>query len=168
MADPFSTAAGIVGITAVTLHSLKELLTFIDTIKKAPSAIANIKDDLKSVDAVLSSLDKTLKDEELLPHAIKTLIQDVQVEVAVTNCSKACTAFSLTLSHWMSHSSETKTFWWDQVRAGYFGEAKVQAFTRELAACKATVSVALNTANLYVFPNTHSFQEVVVAHDTLT
>jgi Fungal N-terminal domain of STAND proteins len=150
MADPLSITAGVVGITSAALHSLKELLNSIDAIKKAPSVIANIKEDLKSVEAVLCSLDKALKAKDLLPEALKPLIQDVQVECAVTNCLRACNTFNTTLSHWMRHSSESKTFWWDQVRAGYFGEAKVQTFTRQLAACKATVSIALSTANLYV------------------
>lgn len=149
MTDPLSATAGVIGITAAALHSARKLHAFIEAIREAPKAIANIKEDLAAVDAVLGSLGKALQDQNL-PDELKPLRQDVKVELAVQICEKACVEFKETLANWMRHSTEEKIFWWDRVKAGYLGEAKVRAFTAQVGTCKATISVALNTATLYV------------------
>jgi hypothetical protein len=149
MMDPLSVAAGVIGITAVALHSIRNLKEFIDKISDAPPAIHAITRDLEAVDAVLGTIEGTFNDQRV-PDELKPFIDNVKVGLAVKNCGEACEKFEETVTHWMKHSTETKTFWWDKVRAGYFGEAKIKAFTGQLETCKATVNMALGTATLCV------------------
>jgi hypothetical protein len=151
MADPLSIAANVVGITAFALQRVQQLTAFIESIRDAPERITGIKEDLKAVESVLSSLGTTLQNKDLPAEILGSLDQNVNIKVAVENCSKECARFQATLAHWMRHSTETKTFWWDRVRAGYFGEKSTEAFLRRLGASKATVNVALGSAILYVF-----------------
>ena len=150
MADPLSVTASVVGITAFALRSVQQLTAFIESIRDAPEIITGIKEDLKAVESVLSSLGRVLQTKDLPAETLESLDQNANIKVAVENCSKECARFRATLAHWMRHSTETKTFWWDRVRAGYFGEKSTEAFLRRLGASKATVSVALNSAILYV------------------
>jgi hypothetical protein len=151
MADPLSVTAGVVGITTFALQSVQQLTAFIESIRDAPEIITGIKEDLKAVESVLGSLGRALQNKDLPAEIQESLDQNANIKVAVENCSKECARFRATLGHWMRHSTETKTFWWDRVRAGYFGEKSTEAFLRRLGASKATVSVALNSAILYVF-----------------
>jgi hypothetical protein len=152
MTDPLSVTAGVVGITAFALQSVQQLTAFIESIRDAPEIITGIKEDLKAVESVLNSLGRVLQNKDLPAQALESLDQNANIKVAVENCSKECARFRAALAHWMRHSTETKTFWWDRVRAGYFGEKSTEAFLRRLGASKATVSVALSSAILYVFP----------------
>ncbi len=109
--------------------------------------------DLKAVDAVLSTLETTVKDQAHVADELKIWIENTKVALAVESCGKACDVFEKTVTHWMRHSTETKTFWWDKVRVGYFGEAKIKVFTSRLETSKATVSMALGMATLCVLPS---------------
>jgi hypothetical protein len=150
MTDPLSVTAGVVGITAFALRSVQQLTAFIESIRDAPEIITGIKEDLGAVEGVLSSLSRVLQTKDLSAETLESLDQNANIKVAVENCSKECARFRATLAHWMRHSTETKTFWWDRVRAGYFGEKSTEAFLRRLGATKATVNVALSGAILYV------------------
>jgi hypothetical protein len=152
MAGPLGIAAAVTGITVAAIKSAQKLLQFIEAIQEAPVAIANIKEDLKAFDAILRSLDKALQDPQL-SHELKANIQNGILQSAVQGCDKLCTKFDTNLKHWMKHSTEDKTFWWDRVRAGYLGETKTNTFRAQLSICKATISMALNTSTLYVLPS---------------
>jgi hypothetical protein len=151
MADPLSIAAAVTGITVAAIKSAQKLLQFIEAIQGAPAAIANLKEDLKAADAVFRSLDKALHDSQL-SNELKANIQDGTLQSAVQSCDNLCIEFNTILNNWMKHSTEDKTFWWDRVRAGYLGEAKTNSFRAQLSTSKATISMALNTSILYVFP----------------
>ena len=150
MADPLSITASVIGITTAALFSLRKLRDFIGKIKDAPPVIAAIKADLDNIDAVMTSLQKTLEDPNGIHDELKPLLQDLRIQRAVETCGKTCSKFEATLTHWMRHSTEEKVHWWDRVRAGYFGDAKIRAFTSEFGTCKATISLALGAATLYV------------------
>lgn len=147
MADPLSVTASIVSITAAALHSFSKLQDLIGKIKDAPSLVAAIKMDLENVDVIVSGLRNSLE-KPTTDTESEHLFDDLRIQFAVKTCGEVCGRFESTLMHWIRHSKEDKMHWWDRIRAGYFGEEKIKAFTAELGTCKATVSLALEAANL--------------------
>jgi hypothetical protein len=63
MADPLSIAASVVGATVPALHGARLLLDDLQKINDAPETVNRLKDDVRSVDMALTSL-QTVKDEE--------------------------------------------------------------------------------------------------------
>jgi hypothetical protein len=152
MADVIGTVSGVVGITLAALHAIRILINDIENIKDAPETIGNVKRELESVEGVLNTLEKTLRDENILSKDFEELVGGANVESAMKNCEGACKRFQSTLKKWWKHSTDTDIHWWDRAKVGFFGEKRVAAFTTELNSCKATVSMALNSANLSVCP----------------
>jgi hypothetical protein len=146
MADGLSIAASVVGIAAAALQSIQFLATTIDNIKDVPDTIKNIKVDLDAVGPILRYLHTALQGD-----ASQILLND-EIKFAIENCERACTAFRTSLDHWMRHSTENKTFWMDRWRVGLFGNERIKTFKGQLNDCKATISVALSTASVYVSP----------------
>jgi len=97
MADPLSVTAGVVGITAFALQSVQQLTAFIESIRDAPEIITGIKEDLKAVESVLSSLGRALQNKDLPAEILESLDQNANIKVAVENCSKECAKFRETL-----------------------------------------------------------------------
>jgi len=65
----------------------------------------------------------------------------------------------------MKYSTEDKIFWMDRWKVGLFGQDRIKVFKGQLNDCKGTLSVALSTATVYVFPReiTISFQLLLIA-----
>ncbi|KAF2806533.1 uncharacterized protein BDZ99DRAFT_449343 [Mytilinidion resinicola] len=147
MADPLSVTARVVGITAATLHAIHILIQDIDNIKDAPEAISNITGDPSTVKGILDSLHDALNDAEGLSAPLKAQIGGINIENAVRSCQRACTDFQASLKHWMRHSTDDKTDWRDRLTVGHIRLGKIKALTQQLATCKATISMGLDTAN---------------------
>jgi Fungal N-terminal domain of STAND proteins len=89
MADPLSIAAAVTGITVAAIKSAQKLLQFIEAIQEAPVAIANIREDLQAVDAILRSLNKALQGPQLSDE-LKTSIENGTLQSAVQSCQDLC------------------------------------------------------------------------------
>ena len=72
MTDPFSITTGVVGVTAIALHSLKAPLRDISAIQDAPALIKALQQDLGAVDTILESL-KATSDDNRLTESNKTI-----------------------------------------------------------------------------------------------
>ncbi|KAE8357500.1 hypothetical protein BDV27DRAFT_139231 [Aspergillus caelatus] len=147
--DGLSVAASVIGVTAVALHSIRELTDFIRKLSDAPSAIQAVRKELEAIEAVLRTIESIFNDQGV-SDVPKVLINNTQLMLIVENCGEACKEFKDTITHWMRHSTEARVFWWDRVRTGYFGEAKTNAFTAKLETCKSTLSIALEIVTLCV------------------
>ncbi|KAF2650330.1 hypothetical protein K491DRAFT_697387 [Lophiostoma macrostomum CBS 122681] len=147
MTDPLSVTAGVVGIAAAALHTIHVLIEDIENVKGAPKAITDIKSDLTAVEGSLSSLHQVLDDPEALPDALKAQIGSKNIENAVRGCDIACSDFREPLKSWTKHSTGDKTSKRDRLKIGLLKQGKIKAFTQQLASCKATVSMGLDTAN---------------------
>lgn len=145
MADPFSITAGVVGITAAALHSIKSLLEEILAIKDAPAAIGQVKQDLLAVEMILKTLNSAFQES-----AFETLSENAKasLQFAIRNCQKACDTFRTRLQKWTRHSGDGKIHWWDRVRVGLFAEAEMEVLSKQLKNCRDTVGSAVSTATL--------------------
>ena len=79
MMDPFSIVVGVVGISAVALHSVRRLKEFISSIQNAPSIITAIGVDLNALYSVLEFLHGSLQtsfiDEQVSSRELIPIIQ---------------------------------------------------------------------------------------------
>ncbi|KAJ6064061.1 hypothetical protein N7499_012741 [Penicillium canescens] len=138
------TAFGVVGITSMAIHSINSLIQDINAVKDAPNVIADLKDELIAMEAVLVALDNARKNSQL-----ENLTADVQValQLANTNCQKSCEKFRLKLRQWSKHS-EDGLHWRDRFRVGLFAERSVKALSAQLNCSKSTMNAAVSTAAL--------------------
>jgi hypothetical protein len=144
MTDPLSVVASVVGITTAALQTVQFLSQTIDNIKDVPDTIKSVRADLQAVEPVLCNLHTALQRDD------KQIVLSDQIQPAVENCNRACTAFQSVLDRWMRHSTADKIFWMDRWNVGLFGQDRIKTFKGQLNDCKGTLSVALSTATLYV------------------
>ncbi|GLA56242.1 hypothetical protein AnigIFM63604_006139 [Aspergillus niger] len=142
--DPFSVALGTLSIVDAAFQSINTLIYAINAIKDVPGVIVDLKNELAAVNAILIALDDAQRDKKL--EAL-TLEAKTALQLAVTNCGRACDKFSKKLKQWTKHSDE-KLHWWDRVRVGLFAEATIEALSKQLSCCKSTMSTAVSTAVL--------------------
>ena len=144
MSDPFSIAAGVVGITGVALHGTRRLQEDLQQLKDAPETVKRLKEDVNSVEIALKSIQAVEKSEW------ETLGADV-VELSrttISNCTQACEVFRIDLQRWTKHSEEGKLTWRDGARVGFFKQGQIKAMSQQLANCKLTINNVVNIATL--------------------
>lgn len=142
--DPLSVLASTLGIASAAVQSVNTLIHDINAIKDAPDLIADLRDELTAVKAVLMAINNAQEGsqlENLSPDSKKAL------QLAVTNCEKACDKFRLKLDRWTRHSDD-KIHWWDRVRIGLFAEGTIEALSDQLDRYKSTMNTAVSTATL--------------------
>ncbi|KAJ5907617.1 hypothetical protein N7495_000299 [Penicillium taxi] len=142
--DPLSIIAGTIGIAGTAVHSINTLIHDINAVKDAPEVIADLKNDLLAMDAIMKSLESSeMKNElkNLSPQA------NMALQLAIKNCQKACDKFGVKLTQWTKHSDE-KMQWWDRVRVGLFAEATVESLNKQLGRNKSSIIAAVGTAVL--------------------
>ncbi|GCB28280.1 hypothetical protein AAWM_11165 [Aspergillus awamori] len=155
--DPFSVALGTLSIAEAALQSINTLIYAINAIKDAPSVIVELKNELAAVNAILIALNDAQRDKKL--EAL-TLEAKTALQLAITNCARACDNFSTKLKQWTKHSNE-KIHWWDRVRIGLFAEATIEALSKQLSCCKSTMSTAVSTAVLLTTATSTSINDTM-------
>ncbi|OJZ80252.1 hypothetical protein ASPFODRAFT_53584 [Aspergillus luchuensis CBS 106.47] len=155
--DPFSVAVGTLSIVDAALQSINTLTYAINAIKDLPGVIVDLKNELAAVNAILIALDDAQRDKKL--EAL-TLEAKTALQLAITNCARACGNFSTKLKQWTKHSNE-KIHWWDRVRIGLFAEATIEALSKQLSCCKSTMSTAVSTAVLLTTATSTSINDTM-------
>jgi Fungal N-terminal domain of STAND proteins len=159
--DPLSTTASVVAITTAALQSAQFLAKAIDNVKDAPNTIKDINADLRAVEPVLQNLTTALQKNP------SQLILSDQIKNAVKNYDEACVAFQSQIKHWTRHSTEEKTFWTDRWKIGLFGQERIKTFKGQLSDCKGTLTVALSTATMYLFPHYQYASISLICHHSI-
>ncbi|KAF4255992.1 hypothetical protein KXW98_001914 [Aspergillus fumigatus] len=108
--DGLSIGASVIGIATAAIQSVQVLARTIDNIKNVPDTIATIKVELQAVEPLLRRLNVELQRDD------SQIILSNEIRFAVLNCDRACKAFRTLLDHWMSKSTDEKTFWMDRWR----------------------------------------------------
>ena len=146
MAEPLSVAASIVGVTVPALHGTRLLLDDLQGIIDAPKTVESLKEDLRSVDLALKSL-QAVHDSEW-----KSLGETVADEskVAINSCTTACNTFRADLQRWTRHSEEGKLSWKDRANVGFFKQRQIKSTSEQLQTCKLTINLVVGIATLYV------------------
>ncbi len=142
--DPFSITAGVVGITAPTLHCVRLLVNDIQNIVDAPSAVKSLNDDLLSIDTALTSLQHVSSQQWV------SLGEPVlrQAESAMTSCKDSCDKFKTDLGRWTRHSGDGKAAWQDRAVIGIFKQGQMKSMSEQLQNSRAALTLVVTIASL--------------------
>lgn len=132
------------------MHAVRILVNDIKGIHDAPSEISNITTELGNVEGILETLEKAVGSGQNIDDDFKELVATKNIEKAVQSCERACSSFRARLQKWLKHSKDAEMHWWDRAKVGFFGEKKIQALMTDLNTSKVSISLPLNSANLYV------------------
>jgi hypothetical protein len=147
MADPLSVAASIVGVTVPALHCTRLLLDDLQGIIDAPKSVESLKEDLRSVDLAIKSLQAVHDSEwKLLGGTVAD-----ESKLAISSCTRACDTFRADLQRWTRHSEEGKLSWKDRTNVGFFKQRQMKSTAEQLQACKLTINSVVGIATLYEF-----------------
>lgn len=148
MPEPLSIATGVVSLVANVYKFSKDIYELIDSVQSAPKHIAAISDDLKSLYAVLGSLDSLLNNEEIASNA---LIQQLStnLEDALKNCVRVFREVAIVVNAYAGFGGKTNVGPWKSTKWS-LKEKEVGALRDHLATYKATCMMAVNTATYYV------------------
>lgn len=147
MADPLSVAAGVVGLVVPALHGLRLLRTDVDRIVGAPQAVAELKEDVTSLDhsvALLKKIDAPTWDAlgaGVVQHAVTTM----------QHCDTACETIHSDLQRWTKRSGGTFS-WRDKVKVGFFKDQQLKAYVKQLQTHKNALTLTVSIATLYELP----------------
>jgi hypothetical protein len=144
MADPLSIAASIVGVTVPALHGARLLLDDIQKISDAPEIVVRLKEDVRSVDVALTSL-QTVKNEEWESLG-KTVAEESKT--TIKTCTRACDRFRNDLQRWTKHSEDGKLTWQDRANVGFFKQKRIRTMSEQLQNCKLTINSVVSIATL--------------------
>jgi hypothetical protein len=146
MTDPLSVAASVVGITVPALHGIRHLLDDLQSIIDAPKAVEALKEDLRSVDMALESL-QAVKDPEW--KSLGGAIVE-QSKATISTCARACDMFHADLRRWIGHSGEGRLSWKDRANVGFFKQRRIKAISDQLQICKNSINSVVGIAILCV------------------
>jgi hypothetical protein len=142
--DPFSIAAGIVGIVAPALHCVRRLVDDLQRIVNAPDAVQSLREDLLSVEKTLTSL-RAVSDLQWDSPGEAVISQS---KTAMTSCSQACDKFRAALGRWTRHSNDGKLSWKDRAKIGVFKQGQIVSISKQLQNCNITLASVVSIATL--------------------
>ncbi|KAK3315725.1 hypothetical protein B0H66DRAFT_559601 [Apodospora peruviana] len=157
--DPFSIAAGVVGIAAPTLHCVQVLLEDLQNIADAPNAVKALTNDLQSVDLALVSVQAVTDSQwKLLGDAVTA-----QSKAAITCCKTSCERFKTSLDRWTRHSTDGTLSWRDRATLGVFRQGHIKSVSEQLQNCNITLTSVASIATLHI-----SLQQTQTAEEIKT
>lgn len=116
MAEPFSIAAGVVGVAVPALQGLKFFLDDLQKLKDAPKTVRRLQEDVHSVEMALSTL-QAVEDREWQSLGL-TVAEESKATISIR--AKACDQFRANLQHWTRHSEDGKLTVKDRAKVGFF------------------------------------------------
>lgn len=157
MAEPFSIAASIVGVTVPALHGTRLLLDILLEIKDAPKTITRLLDEVRSVDAALNLLKRVEEREWIL---LGTTVAE-ESKTTISTYQKACDLFRTDLERWTKHSEDGKLAWRDRANVGFWKKSSIKAMSEQLQNCKLSINTVISIATLYSsVRNSHLTEEI--------
>ncbi|POR32819.1 Uncharacterized protein TPAR_07000 [Tolypocladium paradoxum] len=161
--DPFSIAAGVVGIVAPTLHCVRRLMGDLQNIVDAPGAVKSLADDLLTIDKALTSL-QTVSDSQWASLGDAVVNQS---KSTMTLCTQSCDKFRAALGRWTRHSGDGKLSWQDRAVIGVFKQGQIQSMSKQLQNCNITLTSVVSIATLHSsLQQTHMAEEMMTTIST--
>ncbi|KAF2874658.1 hypothetical protein BDV95DRAFT_591463 [Massariosphaeria phaeospora] len=149
MADPFSVAAGALGITTLATTAPGQLSALISGFRDAPSEIQIIRSNLENLRRPLATLLQLVVSDEASSAATQADFVQIGLADAVNSCAGECDKFEMQLKRWTRHSSDsTQLSFRDKFLVGVAKKEKIRTFSTQLQTCAGTVQLALDTIQL--------------------
>ena len=138
MADPLSTASGVLQLTLFAFKSTTVLSQLVESFRSNQRTVRELKEELKALNDVLQSLQAT---------SVSTDADLTALKLPLLRCGKACKDFEAVILGCTTHSSGPRTSFRDWVKLKYLGD-DIAGFKNMLAGYKSTISIALGDANM--------------------
>ncbi|KAI1408970.1 hypothetical protein F5Y13DRAFT_97722 [Hypoxylon sp. FL1857] len=145
MSEPFSIAAGIVGILTSALHCTRVLYNDIQSVSRAPTVVEDLKRDLLAVTMTLESLQGVTAEEWA---AVGQGVVD-QSTMTITTCTDSCTKLRADLERWIKHSNSGKLSWQDRVMVGFWKSGRIKSMSEQLQKHQIALNLVISTATLH-------------------
>jgi hypothetical protein len=140
MADPIGIASGLLALASFAFHSSVSLCQVIGSFQSNKRVIRELKEELEALDGVLQSLQQA---------TVNSIIDIPALKLPLLRCGQACQEFETLIVKCTAHSGGSRTSFRDWAKLTYLGD-DIIGFKNMLAGYKATISIALGDANLYV------------------
>lgn len=141
-----SVGAGVVGIVAAGIHSIRELVGFIDRIQHAPETGLKLKTDLTDIGTILQDLQSAMSGE-YMAESMGNVAESTKLSPAIKTLTKNCDQYSKQLAEWTKHSKDGHTSFRDKFRVS-LEKHKIAIFSQQLNSCEQTVNIALGSCNV--------------------
>jgi hypothetical protein len=138
MADPISTASGILTLAIFAFKSSVVLYQLIDSFRSNQRIVRALRDELKALSDVLQSLQDTASSSDIDLTVLK---------LPLLECGKSCKDFETVISKCTLHSDGNRTSFRDWAKLKYRG-SDIGQFKNALAGYKSTIAIALGGANM--------------------
>lgn len=138
MADPISTASGLLALAVFAFQSSTQLYQLIESFQNNQRVVRELREELEALNGVLLSLQKAAanKDADL-----------TTLKLPLLRCGKACKDFEAVIVKCTAHSSGSRTSFRDWATLKYMRD-DIVGFKNMLAGYKSTISIALGDANM--------------------
>ena len=140
MAEVIGAASGILALAAFAFKSSVSLYRVVESFHSSKRTVRELKIELETLSAALKSLQQALSE-----HSIDLPALDLPLQ----RCGRSCEEFEAVIVSCAGHFSGSRTSFRDWARLRYTGE-DIDGFRNMIAGYKATISIALGEANLYV------------------
>ncbi|KAK5048598.1 hypothetical protein LTR84_005689 [Exophiala bonariae] len=138
MGDPISLASGVLALTSFALQSTKVLYEVIESFRHHSRTVRELKEELESLEGVLSSLQNLPNDEQIDISALK---------LPLLRCGEACRGLAVVIEQCTGRSSNGQASFRDWFMLTYRGK-DITGFRNVIGAYKSTIAIAIADANL--------------------
>jgi hypothetical protein len=138
MADPLSTASGVLALTLFAFNSSTVLYKLVDSFHSNQRTVRELREELEALNDVLQSLQETVTGTDADLSILK---------LPLLRCGKACKDFEAVIASCTAHSTGPRTSFRDWAKLKYLGD-DIAGFKNMLAGYKSTVSIALGDVNM--------------------
>lgn len=146
--DPFTIAAGALGITDFAISSIDYLHNSITGLAEAKDVVEDVASNLKAIQCSLIALGELRISDNIIYTLAKQDLEKAGVPEAVNNCGEACDSFAKKLEQWTKHSSGTKFSLKDRFRVGVWNKEKIRTLRTQVQTCQSTVQFAVQSTQL--------------------
>jgi hypothetical protein len=140
MAEPIGIASGVLALASFAFQSSVSLYQLIGSFQSTKRSIRELRQELEALDGVLRSLQQAM---------VNSIVDVPALKLPLLRCGQACREFETLIVRCTAHSGGSRTSFRDWAKLTYMGD-DIMGFKNMLAGYKATISIALGDANLYV------------------
>lgn len=138
MADPISTASGILTLAVFAFQSSQVLYQAVASFQSHHRNVRQLKEEVEALSGALGALQET---------ATNTDFDFSMLRLPLLRCGKACKEFEAVIIKCTAHSGESRTSFRDWAKLRYMGE-DIAGFKDLLAGYKSTIMIAMGAANM--------------------
>ncbi|KAL6914841.1 hypothetical protein FSST1_012601 [Fusarium sambucinum] len=158
MADPLSITASIISIITATFEGIGLLSNTIKNIRHAPESVRGVQRELEQLTPLLARLELTVSERPA------ELILGPDIKLALENCNRACTDFSVSLAHWTRRSNDGKSSLLDNAKIGVLRQRRIRLLNDQLNQGIRILGLTLDTATYLKMSRQEQMDERTLLH----